>query len=92
MMMMIFWKFIFDISKNIKTMAGNEDAVLKEALLKANLQALHSNILKENIDFKIAQNHSDGQLSCLGVATIGERHKSRITLRDAVASKHQDKL
>lgn len=73
-------------------MAGNEDAVLKEALFKANLQALHPNFLKENIDFKIAQNLFDGHLSILGVATIGERHKLRIALRDAVASKHQGKL
>uniref|UniRef100_A0A8W8NRB8 HECT domain-containing protein n=1 Tax=Magallana gigas TaxID=29159 RepID=A0A8W8NRB8_MAGGI len=73
-------------------MAGNEDDMLKEALFKANLQTLHSKFLKENIDFEIAQNLSDGQLSSLGVATIGERHKLRNALRDVavVASKHQD--
>lgn len=73
-------------------MAGNEDAVLKEALFKANLKALHPKFLKENIDFEIAQNLFDGQISSLAVATIGERYKLRIALRDAVASKHQGKL
>lgn len=65
--------------------------MLKEALFGANFQALYPRFLNRNIDFKLAKNFSDGQLSSPNVATIGQRHILRIALIDSAASKHQDK-
>lgn len=65
--------------------------MLKEALFGANFQALYPRFLKRNIDFKLAKNLSDGQLSSPNVATIGQRHILRIALKDSAAAKHQGK-
>ena len=63
---------------------------LEEIIITSGLQSLYPRFLQENINFHIAQSLSDGQLSSLGVTTIGERHRLRLTLRDA--EKQQGKM
>ena len=63
---------------------------MKKSLVNSGQQSLYPRFLQENINFHIAQSLSDGQLSSLGVTTIGERHRLRLALRDA--EKQQGKM